>query len=159
MPEKLSLTERGAWSVPHQHQHRQRKSAVFAAAALIYGPSWRLRHSQACMTQARIRLLPDKPDCRTEGWQATHNSTAPVTAAFFVTLSLCTEPCLACGVQVQFGELPDKLYYETEGQQTYYITNSTGYTVKPFTDNYYLSPSLHHVLLQNLKPGTTYYYR
>ncbi len=112
-----------------------------------------------CGTQAHSRLLAAKPDYKTEGRQATHNSTAPVTATSFATLSLSTEPCLACGAQVQFGELPDKLYYETEGQQTYYVTNSTGYTVKPFTDNYYLSPSLHHVLLQNLKPGTTYYYR
>ena len=112
-----------------------------------------------CGTQAHSRLLAAKPDYKTEGRQATHNSTAPVTATSFATVSLSTEPCLACGAQVQFGELPDKLYYETEGQQTYYVTNSTGYTVKPFTDNYYLSPSLHHVLLQNLKPGTTYYYR
>ena len=26
MPEKLSVKERGAWSVLHQHQHRQRNS-------------------------------------------------------------------------------------------------------------------------------------
>ena len=111
------------------------------------------------MAQVHIGLLPDKPDCKTGIQQATHNRTAPVTAASYAALSLSTEPYLAYGAQVQFGELPDKLYYETEGQQTYYVTNSTGYTVKPFTDNYYLSPSLHHVLLQNLKPSTTYYYR
>ncbi|CAK0731582.1 hypothetical protein CVIRNUC_000014 [Coccomyxa viridis] len=77
----------------------------------------------------------------------------------FSVTAPASPPPITVASKVQFGELPDKLYYETEGQQTYYVTNSTGYTVKPFTDNYYLSPSLHHVLLQNLKPGTTYYYR
>ena len=62
-------------------------------------------------------------------------------------------------LQVQFGLMADKLLLETEGTQTYYITNSTGYTVAPFTNNYYLSPSLHHVLLQNLLPDTVYFYK
>ena len=66
---------------------------------------------------------------------------------------------LACSLQVQYGLKADLLTMEMEGQQTYYITNSTGYTVAPFTNNYYLSPSLHHVLLQGLQPNTVYFYK
>ena len=40
------------------------------------------------MMQAHIGLLPDKPDCKTEGRQATLNSAAPVTASSYTTLSL-----------------------------------------------------------------------
>ena len=43
-------------------------------------------------------------------------------------------------MQVQYGLKANLLTMETEGTQTYYITNSTGYTVAPFTNNYYLSP-------------------
>ena len=93
------------------------------------------------MDTGTFQLLAAKPDYKTEGRQATHNSTAPVTATSFATLCLSTEPCLACGAQVQFGSCQTSCTNETEGQQTYYVTNSTGYTVKPFTDNYYLSPA------------------
>ena len=63
---------------------------------------------------------------------------------------------LAC-MQVKYGLLPEKLDQLASGEEVYYTTNNTGYT--NFTsNNYVLSPTIHHVLLQGLLPNTIYFY-
>ncbi|BDA46067.1 Purple acid phosphatase 15 [Coccomyxa sp. Obi] len=59
---------------------------------------------------------------------------------------------------VLYGLTPGNLQYNATGSSTYYVQNNTGKTANP-ENNFYVSPLIHTVLLTDLAPDTTYYYR